>query len=54
MRGKTCRPNTQGIGFSYSVCIFSLASSIDDIQEEEESHYVDKLKEYHLYADSIR
>ncbi|CAB4018033.1 Hypothetical predicted protein [Paramuricea clavata] len=34
--------------------IFSLASSIDDIQEEEESHYVDKLKEYHLYADSIR
>ena len=32
----------------------NLASAIDDIQEEEESHYVDKLKEYYLYADSIR
>ena len=39
----------------YNACfIFSLASAIDDIQEEEESHYVDKLKEYCLYADSIR
>lgn len=36
------------------MCIFSLASAIDDIQEEEQSHYVDRLKEYHLYADSIR
>lgn len=35
-------------------CIFSFAAGIDDIQEEEETHYVDRLREYCLYADSIR
>ena len=42
-------------GFLYEImCIFSLAAAIDDIQEEEESHYSDRLREYNLYADSIR
>ena len=42
-------------GFLYEImCIFSLAAAIDDIQEEEESHYLDRLREYNLYADSIR
>lgn len=38
----------------YTLCFSSLASAIDDIQEEEENHYVDRLREYYLYAESIR
>ena len=38
----------------YRIYTCSLASAIDDIQEEEESNYVDRLREYYLYADAIR